>query len=119
MADEDSMARLESEAALIYSSLFLVVLILMLYGIFVGTLFKTIFMSSMGHVFIIIMLIMTLITALEIIHIYRIYKCIRCYDIQRAKKLNSTIFAITGMIFSGLITGIILILLNDSLKLNN
>jgi len=116
MDNSSEVTQLEAEAALIYSVLFLLVVILMLSGIFLGAVFKTMLTTLTGHLFIGLLSIMALVTVFEIYHIYKIKKCIDSGNIEEAKRLDSILYSLIAMVFSGLITGIILMFIGESLK---
>ncbi len=111
-----STIRFEIYSTLLYSILFLAILSLLFAGMFYTKLFGVVAGSTLGYLYITILGIMLINTLIEIIHINKMYKYIKNKNIKKLMEINKIAYAIFGVFFSGLITGLLLIFIRDSIN---
>ena len=118
MINEEKISTLKFEiyATLLYSILFFVIVLLLFTGMVYTGFFSVVLYSPAGYAYISILSIMLVATLIEIIHIYSMYSNIKNNNIKKLVKINSMKYAIPAVFFSGLITGLLLLFINNSIK---
>lgn len=108
--------KFEIYITLVILILFFVMLLLLFTGMVYTKFFGIVINSAGGYFYIPFFIAMIIITPIEIVHTDNMYKYIKNNNIKMLKKINSMKYAILCVFFAGLVTGLLLIFIHDSIK---